>query len=128
MEKIDARALAQAGFKYLGRSYSEMDCQGFVERLLHDGYTHIDAAYGGSDYTAMTIAKKQRDGTIVMYGKLWQKDVLSVLETILYEADRLRCGIVVRVVKKMKIKITRDDSDGSFRLHYRVNTTSKVPS
>ena len=65
MGKNDARQLAQAGFWYLGRSYSEMDCQGFVERLLHDGYTHIDAAYGGSDYTAMTIAKKQRDGTIV---------------------------------------------------------------
>ena len=48
--------------------------------LIHNGYTHIDAAYGGNDYTAMTCAKKQFDGTIVMYGRLWKKDVMSVME------------------------------------------------
>ena len=64
------------------------------ERLLYDGRGHIDAAYGGSDYTAFTCAKKQADGTIVMYGRLWQKDVMSVIDRIVEEARRLRCVII----------------------------------
>jgi len=64
------------------------------ERLLYDGRGHIDAAYGGSDYTAFTCAKKQADGTIVMYGRLWQKDIMSVIDQIMEEAKRLRCTII----------------------------------
>jgi len=64
------------------------------ERLILDGYAHIDAAYGGSDYTALTCAKRQADGTIVIYGRLWQKDVLSVMNEILAEVTRLRCGLI----------------------------------
>ena len=64
------------------------------ETTIHDGYAHIDAAYGGSDYTALTCAKKHSDGTIVMYGRLWRKDVLSVLDEIIREAGRLRCGLI----------------------------------
>ena len=40
------------------------------ESLIWDGITHIDPAYGGGDWTAMTCAKRLRDGTIVMYGKM----------------------------------------------------------
>ena len=47
MGKVDARELAQAGFRYLGRSYQEMDCQGFVERCLADCGNHTDL--GGSN-------------------------------------------------------------------------------
>lgn len=37
--KINAVEFSQAGDKYLGRSYSEMDCQAFVERCMADcGY------------------------------------------------------------------------------------------
>ena len=64
------------------------------ERLLYDGRGHIDAAYGGSDYTAFTCARKQGDGTIVMYGRLWQKDIMSVIDVIMEEAKRLRCTII----------------------------------
>ena len=64
------------------------------ERLIYNGYSHIDAAFGGSDYTAFTCAQKQADGSIVMYGRLWHKDVGSVLEQILREATRLKCNII----------------------------------
>ncbi len=64
------------------------------ESLIYDGYVHVDAAYGGSDYTAMTCAQQREDGTIVMYGRLWPKDVLSVLDEIFREAERLRCGML----------------------------------
>ena len=33
---INGKALAEAGFSYLGVSYSKMDCQAFVEQCLRD--------------------------------------------------------------------------------------------
>lgn len=60
------------------------------ESLLYDGITHIDAAYGGEDYTAFTCAKRVGD-TIYLYGKLWQQHVDTVLDAILMDCDRLRC-------------------------------------
>ena len=43
--------------------------------LLRDGIAHIDAAYGGEDYTAYTIIKKTDDGRYIAYGKLWNKQI-----------------------------------------------------
>lgn len=60
------------------------------ESLLHDGIAHIDAAYGGEDYTAFTCARRDGD-TIYLYGRLWQKHVDTVLDAILTDCDRLRC-------------------------------------
>ena len=56
--------------------------------LLRDGCAHIDAAYGGEDYTAFTAAKRE-ENTIYLYGRLWRKHVDQVLPEILAEADRL---------------------------------------
>lgn len=60
------------------------------ESLLYDGIAHIDAAYGGEDYTAFTCAKREGD-TIYLYGRIWQKHVDTVLDAILTDCDRLRC-------------------------------------
>lgn len=60
------------------------------EELLHDGIAHIDAAYGGEDFTALTCARRDGD-TIYLYGKLWQRHVDTVLDAILTDCDRLRC-------------------------------------
>lgn len=60
------------------------------ESLLHDGVAHIDAAYGGEDYTAFTCGKRDGD-TIYLYGRIWQKHVDTVLDAILTDCDRLRC-------------------------------------
>ena len=58
--------------------------------LLYNGIAHIDAAYGGEDYTAFTCAKRDGD-TLYLYGRLWQKHVDTVLDAILTDVDRLRC-------------------------------------
>ena len=58
---------------------------------LRDGIAHIDAAYGGEDYTAFTCGKRD-GGKIYMYGKMWQKHVDTVLETCLQKAKELMCG------------------------------------
>ena len=59
-------------------------------RLLKDGISHIDAAYGGEDYTAFTCGRREGD-TIYMYGRIWHKHVDTVLDQIIAEADRLAC-------------------------------------
>ena len=58
--------------------------------LLRDGIAHIDAAYGGEDYTAFTCGRRDGD-TIYLYGRMWQKHVDTVLDAILMDCDRLRC-------------------------------------
>lgn len=59
--------------------------------ILRDGIAHIDAAYGGDDYTAFTCARRSRD-KIYIYGRLWQKHVDLVLDTCLQEAGQMMCG------------------------------------
>lgn len=59
--------------------------------LLRDGIAHIDAAYGGQDFTAFTCGKRQGD-TIYLYGRLWRQHVDTVLDTCIREAKRLLCA------------------------------------
>lgn len=61
--------------------------------LLRDGIAHIDAAYGGEDYTALTCARRAGD-TIYMYGRLWHSHVDVILPAALAECARLLCGPV----------------------------------
>lgn len=64
-----------------------------VPELLRDGVAHVDAAYGGEDYTAFTCGRKIGD-TIYLYGRLWHSHVDTVLGAILTEAQRLMCAPV----------------------------------
>lgn len=61
------------------------------EKLLRDGIAHIDAAYGGEDYTAFTCGKRYGD-TLYLYGRLWSCHVDRVLDVCVAEAQRLMCG------------------------------------
>ena len=60
------------------------------ENHLRDGIAHVDAAYGGSDYTALTLGCRRED-TIYLFGKLWHKHVDLCLEEIIAWADRFLC-------------------------------------
>ena len=60
------------------------------ERMLRDGIAHVDAAYGGSDYTAFTCGCR-RENTIYLFGKMWHKHVDDCLEEIIAWADRFLC-------------------------------------
>lgn len=59
--------------------------------LLRDGIAHIDAAYGGSDRTALTCARRCGD-TIYLYGRLFPGHVDAVMEEILQTCDQLLCA------------------------------------
>jgi len=63
------------------------------EDLLRDGIAHIDAAYGGEDYTAFTCGKRMGD-RMFMYGRMWPKHVDTVLDFCVSETERLMCGPV----------------------------------
>lgn len=60
---------------------------------LRDGIAHIDAAYGGEDYTAFTCGKRVGD-TLYLYGKMWHTHVDTVIERILTDVERLQCAPV----------------------------------
>ena len=53
--------------------------------LVEQGECHIDAAYGGEDFSAFTIVKKQGN-IFYVYGRLWQKNIDDCLD----EIQRLR--------------------------------------
>lgn len=54
---------------------------------IYNGVAHIDASYGGSDYTAFTILKEQPDGKMYVYGDLRKEHVDTVLPD--FESKRL---------------------------------------
>jgi len=58
---------------------------------LRNGIAHIDAAYGGEDGTAFTLARKEGD-TIYLYGRLWQSHVDTVLQTAIRLSKEYQCG------------------------------------
>lgn len=63
--------------------------------LAEQGITHIDAAYGGSDYTAMTICRR-KDGKFYVYGRAWQKGVEELEDKIIeihkaFNSGRIYC-------------------------------------
>lgn len=62
--------------------------------LLRDGMAHIDAAYGGGDFTALTCGRI-RGGRAYLYGRLWRKPVDAVMEEIIAECDRLMCAPIL---------------------------------
>lgn len=68
----------------------------FTEKteLIYNGIAHIDAAYGGEDWTAYTIINKQADGSFVALGKTWQKHVDDCLDEIQALHEIYRAGTV----------------------------------
>jgi hypothetical protein len=63
--------------------------------MVEQGESHIDAAYGGEDYTAFTICRKVGE-TYYIYGRLWKKHVDDVEKEIInlhlaFNAGRIHC-------------------------------------
>ncbi len=62
--------------------------------LLRDGMAHVDAAYGGSDYTALTCGRL-RDNQVFLYGRMWPQPIDQVMDEIIAECDRLMCAPIL---------------------------------
>ena len=60
--------------------------------LIRDGVAHVDAAYGGSDYTAFTCGRRDWDNDVIyLYGRIWHCAVDKVMDIIADETQRLMC-------------------------------------
>lgn len=64
------------------------------QELLYNGVAHIDAAFGGSDGTAFTCARRDGD-TIYMYGLLRQQHIDTLTGLFSTEAKRLQCSPIL---------------------------------
>lgn len=80
------------------------------------GITHIDAAYGGSDYTALTIANRH-DGKLYIFGRLWRKGIEELIDTIIalrksFNSGQIYCednadkGFLARDLRKKGERVT----------------------
>lgn len=61
--------------------------------MLRDGIGHIDASYGGPDYTAFT-AVRETGGVWYAHIRMWHRHVDDCLGEILRACDELRLGTV----------------------------------
>ena len=59
--------------------------------MLRDGLAHIDAAYGGEDYTAFTCGKRIGD-RLYMFGRMWHGHADTVLDYCAAKAKELMCA------------------------------------
>lgn len=64
-------------------------------KVEQSNYCHVDAAYGGEDYTAFTICRKW-EGKYYVFGKLWHKHVDDCEDKIIalrkqFNAGKLYC-------------------------------------
>lgn len=59
--------------------------------MVEQGECHIDAAYGGEDYTAFTVCRKHGDKYYV-FGKMWRKHVDDCLPEIIRYREEFMAG------------------------------------
>lgn len=59
--------------------------------LCEQGMAHVDAAFGGQDYTAFTIMHKTQ-GKYYIFGKLWHKHVENCYDDIKRYYAKFMCG------------------------------------
>lgn len=68
---------------------------GAEQSKVEQGECHIDAAYGGEDFTAFTVCRKL-DDIFYVYGRIWQKHIDDVEDQIIelrksFNAGRIFC-------------------------------------
>ena len=84
--------------------------------LAEQGICHIDAAYGGEDYTAFTIARKY-GGKVYVYGRLWHKHIDDIADEIkrlisafnggiTYCEDNGDKGYLARDLRKLGLRVS----------------------
>lgn len=96
--------------------------------LLRDGIAHIDAAYGGEDYTAFTCGRRRGD-TLYLYGRIWQKHVDTVLDAVIADAQRVMCAPVLcedNGDKGFLVKEIREKDYSARKYHEKENKYIKI--
>jgi hypothetical protein len=71
--------------------FSDPVLHGDITKIYQAKFCHIDAAYGGEDYTAFTICRKA-DGKYYIYGRLWHKAVDDCIPEIREDREKFNAG------------------------------------
>jgi len=83
--------------------------------MAEQGYSHLDSAFYGEDYTAFTVVAIH-DGKWYVYGKCWRKHVDDVMDTIVNLYNGMKCakcynelnadkGLVAKELRKRGMKV-----------------------
>ena len=94
---------------------------GAEPHYVEQGECHIDAAYGGEDFTAFTICRKVGD-TFYVYGRLWQKHIDDVEDEIIklrksFNAGRIFCednadkGYLAKQLRQKRERVVKYHED-----------------
>jgi phage terminase large subunit-like protein len=89
--------------------------------MCEQGMAHVDAAFGGEDYTAFTIMHKS-GGKYYVYGRLWRKHVGECYNEITAQYERFMCtklaienngdkGFTARDLKQLGCRISSYHED-----------------
>lgn len=101
---------------------------GADKALAEQGICHLDAAYGGGDYTAFTICNR-KDGKYYVFGKLWQKNVNDVLPEIVQFREQFNAGKIYNEDNADKGFLARDLRNQGERVvsyHEAMNKYAKI--
>ena len=104
--------------------------EGADPALLRDGFAHVDASYGGEDFTALTCGRIA-DGQAYLYGRLWRQPVAKVMNEIIAECDRLLCGPIYMENNGDKGYAARDLRERGAQVrvyHEQMNKHAKISS
>lgn len=99
-----------------------------IEKIMNANFCHIDAAYGGEDYTAFTIVKK-KEGKYYVYGRIWQRAVDDVMDQIISDRKRLLAGKIfceTNADKGYLAKALRDKGERVIEYHEDMNKFYKI--
>ena len=99
-----------------------------IEKIMNANFCHIDAAYGGEDYTAFTIVKK-KEGKYYVYGRMWQRAVDDVMDQIIADRKRLLAGKIFCETNGDKgylAKALRDKGERVIEYHEDTNKYIKI--
>ena len=97
---------------------------------VEQGISHIDAAYGGADFTAYTAALK-KDGKFYIYGRLFPKHIDDILPEIFKIHDSLNLGKFYVEDNGDKGFLARDIRKNGYRCiryHENMNKYLKITS
>lgn len=97
---------------------------------VEQGICHIDAAYEGEDYTAMTICRKI-DGNYFILGKMWRKHIDDVEDEIILLRKQFNCGkihVETNADKGYLAKELRRKGERVISYHENMNKYLKITS
>lgn len=97
--------------------------------LLYNGVGHIDASYGGEDFTAYTAINRLSDGRIIALGKLWHKHVNKCIDEIKIIQDKYKIGPIYNennADKGYLAELLEDNGLIVFSYHEHMNKYVKI--